>query len=227
MTFRVSLSLAALVLLPGCSLVPWHPFGTPATRVEKAEARVEQAQARAGDVLVEEVFKTSAALDSAAAGNPHGLAVAQQHVATARTLAVQLFGPPQVVDEARWRDLIARQTSIDDKVRALADAENARRLSQIGTLSADLAAKDQALDAANRKVVEYAKEKEAIADRFLKLCWIAGALFGLYFLGQGLQLLASFNPAFQGAANLVNTFVSPVLHSGFSKARKALVAADK
>ena len=101
------------------------------------------------------------------------------------------------------------------------------RIRQIAQLSQDLDAKDQDLDRANKKVLEYAKEKEAIADRFLKLCWAVGILVGLYFLGQVLQFLANFNPAFQNAANLVNTFVSPVLHSGFHKARQALAGAPR
>jgi hypothetical protein len=218
------LAALALLTLSGCSLIPWHPFGTPVTRVATAEARVDLAQSKAGDVLTEEIVKTSAALDEAASGNPRGIPVARQHVAVARTLAVQIFGAPTVSSEAGWRDLVARQTSLDDKVRAIAETENTKRTAQISKLSADLEAKDVALESANKRVAAYAAEKEAIADKFLKLCWVAGILVGLYFLGQGLQLVASFNPAFQGAANLVNTFVSPVMHSGFSKARKALAA---
>jgi hypothetical protein len=220
---RISAIFLAL-LLSGCAYIPWRPFGSPITRSETAAQRVEEAKDRAGAALVEEVYKVSAAIDAASAGSPHGVAVARSHATTAKTLATQIFGPPQVVDEAKWRDLIDRQTSLDDHVRALADAENTKRIGQIAVLSKDLAMKDAALDEANAKVLKYAAEKEAIADKFLKFCWVVGGLFALYFLGQFLQLLASFNPAFQSAANLVNTFVSPVLHSGFSKARKAAAA---
>ena len=40
---------------------------------------------------------------------------------------------------------MARQTSLDESVRKLAEKENARRLEQIGKLSADLQSKDAAL----------------------------------------------------------------------------------
>lgn len=216
--------IALALLVSGCSYIPWRPFGSPITRNESAAQKAEEAKDKAGAALVEEVYKTSAAIDAASAGSPHGIAVARSHVTTAKTLATQIFGPPQVVDEAKWRDLIARQTSLDEKIRTIADAENVKRVGQIATLSKDLALRDAALAESNAKVLQYAKEKEAIADKFLLFCWIAGGLFALYFLGQFLQLVASFNPAFQSAANLVNTFVSPVLHSGFSKARKAAAA---
>jgi hypothetical protein len=210
------------ILLSGCGYFPWHPFGTPVTRVATAEKKLAESKEVAGDGVVEEITKTSLALDAAAAGNVHGIAVAQQHVATAKTLAVQIFGAPQVIDESKWRDLIARQTSLDDKVRSIADADNAKRVSQIAKLSADLDDREAKLKGVNEKLAQYAAEKAEIADRFLKLCWAGGILVGLYFLGQGLQFIASFNPAFQSAANLVNTFVSPVLHSSFHRARQEL-----
>jgi hypothetical protein len=215
-----------LVFLTGCSVFPWHPFGTPLTREKAAEQRVEVARDKAGSALVEETHKTRAAIEIAQT-NPLGLPVALQHSRTAVTLADQIHGAPTVIDEVKWQELINRQTSLDAKIREAANAENSGRIRQIAQLSQDLEVKDRDLDRANKKVLEYAKEKEAIADRFLKLCWAVGILVGLYFLGQVLQFLANFNPAFQNAANLVNTFVSPVLHSGFHKARQALAGTPR
>jgi len=213
----------------GCQWIPWRPFGSPITREQTAQENVLKAKESAGDGLVEEVSKTAFAVDSAIAGNPNALSVAQQHARVAKNIAVQIFGSPTVVNEEGWKNLIDRQTSLDDKIRAAANQENSKRISQLAKLSDDLAEKDHKLELAEKKVLEYAREKEAIADKFLKLCWIAGGLLFLYFLGQILQFLAHFNPAFESAANVVNSIVSPALHSAASKARKALnkATADK
>lgn len=213
----------------GCQWIPWHPFGSPITREQTAQQNVVKAKESAGNGLVEEVSKAAFAIDSAIAGNPNALPVAQQHVRVAKNLATQIFGAPTVVNEEGWKSLIDRQTSLDVKIRDAANQENTKRISQLAKLSDDLAAKDAKLEAAEKKVLEYAKEKEAIADRFLKFIWIVGGLFALYFLGQILQFLAHFNPAFESAANVVNSIVSPALHSAASKARKALnrVTAEK
>jgi len=221
-TLSTSLLVVWIGLLCGCSLIPWRPFGSPLTREAKAEQNVLKAKESAGDGLVEEVSKTSFAIELAAQGNPNALAVAQQHVRVAKNLAYQVFGSPTIVNEEGWKSLIDRQSSLDVKIREEANKENDKRLKELAKLSTDLEKKDGELKKAQDKVVEYAKEKEAIADKFLKLCWIVGILFTLYFLGQILQFLAHFNPAFESAANVVNSIVSPALHSAASKARKAL-----
>jgi hypothetical protein len=211
-----------LATLLGCQLIPWHPFGSPLTREQTAQQNVLKAKESAGNGLVEEVSKAAFAVDAAIAGNPNALPVAQQHVRVAKNLATQIFGTPTVVNEEGWKSLIDRQTSLDAKIRDAANQENSKRVSQIAKLSDDLASRDAKLEVAEKKAMEYAKEKEAIADRFLKFIWIIGGLFALYFLGQILQFLAHFNPAFESAANVVNSIVSPALHSAASKARKAL-----
>jgi len=211
----------------GCQWIPWRPFGSPITREQTAQQNVAKAKESAGDGLVEEVSKAAFAVDSAISGNVHALPVAQKHVRVAKNLATQIFGNPTVINEEGWKNLVERQTSLDDKVRLAANDENDKRIAKIAKLSSDLADKDEKLIEAERKIVEYAKEKEAISDKFLKFCWIVGGLFALYFLGQGLQLLASFNPAFETASNVVNSIVSPALHSAASKARKAINNATK
>ncbi len=216
--------LAALALALGGCAIPWHPFGTPISKAEKAQARVEQATIPVTTALVEEVHKTSLAIDAALAGKPNALETAKGHSRVAVTLADQLYGPPTVINETKWADLISRQTSLDATVRQLADKENARRLAEIGKLSGKLDKTEQARDDADKRAVKAAGELQAFKDRVVFWCWVVGALFVLYFLGQILQFAAHFSPAFEGAANLVNTFVSPALHLGFSKARKALAA---
>lgn len=216
-----------LATLLGCQYVPWHPFGSPITREQAAQQNVLKAKESAGDGLVEEVSKAAFAVDAAISGNVNALPVAQQHVRVAKNLATQIFGTPTVINEEGWKNLVDRQTSLDSKVRDAANNENAKRIGQLAKLSDDLAQKDAKLEAAEKKVLEYAKEKEAIADRFLKFIWIVGGLFALYFLGQILQFLAHFNPAFESASNVVNSIVSPALHSAASKARKALNNATK
>jgi hypothetical protein len=110
-------------------------------------------------------------------------------------------------------------------VRQIADKESAKRLEQIGRLSEDLQKRDAALEVANQRAMEYAKELQGFKDFILKIAWVVGAFFLLYFLGQILQFAANINPAFGTASNFVNAVVSPALHSAAWKARKAAVAA--
>jgi len=220
--------LPVLVLfLSGCSILPsgWNPFGTPLSRVETATAKQEQAQSKVLGAVQEEVHKASHAVQIAKDQNEHGLPVAQQHLQAAKTLLDQVLGPPVLATEQRWRELIDRQTSQDAEVRKLADKESQKRLDQIGKLSQDLQNRDSALEVANQRAQEYAKELQGFKDVVLKIGWVIGAFFALYFLGQILQFAANFNPAFGTASNFVNAVVSPALHSAAYKARKATAAA--
>lgn len=227
---RVLLPVSALVLclfLGGCSILPsnWNPFGTPLSRVESAATKQEQAQGKVLGAVQEEVHKASHAIQAAQNSNPHGLQVASQHVQAAKTLVDQALGPPVLATEQKWRDLVARQTSLDEEVRKIADKESQKRLEQIGKLSQELQNRDTALEAANQRANEYAKELQASRDFWLKVTWVVGAFFVLYFLGQILQFAANLNPAFGTASNFVNAVVSPALHSAAWKARKAAAAA--
>jgi hypothetical protein len=215
------------LLLSGCSVFPsgWNFFGTPVSRGEKAAEKQEQAQRKVLAVVQEEIHKTDKAIDAAISGNSFGLPVAKQHSSAAKSLVDQVLGPPTFPILQKWNDLVARQTSLDEEVRKIADKESAKRLEQIGKLSADLQSKDAALAAANERVKEYANELQAFKDFWLKIAWVVGGFFVLYFLGQILQFAANINPAFGTASNFVNAVVSPALHSAAYKARKAAVAA--
>lgn len=214
-------SLLLVFLISGCAL-PFHPFGTPVSAVKKDQQKVDQAEIKVGVALQEEIHKVDTAIDQSIAGNPHGLQVAKSHSVTAKSLAGQLFGAPSVGDEQRWRDLILRQTALDDAVRAEANKENARRIETIAKLSTDLEVKTAKLEQAEQRALDYAGQLQAFKDKVMKWVWIVGALFALFFLGQFLQLLAHFNPAFHTAANAVNAIVNPVMHASFAKIRKAL-----
>lgn len=215
------------LFLTGCSIIPsgWNPFGTPVSRVQKAEEKADTAERKVLVAVQEEVHKADHAVSAAQAGNPHGLNVAQQHVRAARSLVDQALGAPPFVTEQKWRELIDRQTSLNEEVRQIADKETAKRLEQIGKLSQDLQSKDAALAAAQEKANEYAKELQVFKDFVLKIAWVVGALFALYFLGQILQFLANRNPAFGTASNFVNAVVSPAMHLAAYRARKAAAAA--
>lgn len=224
---RHSILFASALLLQGCSLVPsgWWLFKTPVEKAEVAEKKLEEAQTKALVAAQESAHKTQAALEKAKAGNPHALPVAIEHNRTAVQLLDQALGYPTVESQRRWQDLIDRQTSLDEKVRAIAAEENEKNLRQIGKLSEELQKRDVAVDAANERARQYAGELQSFKDSVLKIGWVIGGLFVLYFLGQILQLLANLNPAFGTAANVVNAVVSPALHAGFHKARKAAAAA--
>lgn len=206
------LALISCLLLAGCSYIPWHPFGSPLTAEKKAEQRVELAKSKAGDALVEEVHKTKDAVDLAVAGNARALTVAQEHARVAVTLANQVHGAPTVIDERKWQDLVARQAALDEKVREIAATENARRLNQIDRLSSDLDRKSSDLDSARAEALQYAKEKEAIADRFLKVCWAVGAVVALLVIARILAFVAQFYPGLAPASEIVNGALSKVLH---------------
>lgn len=223
---RILLPVLCL-FLGGCSIIPsgWNPFGTPISRVEKAETKQEQAQGKVLGAVQEEVHKASHAIQAAQNSNPHGLQVASQHVQAAKTLVDQALGPPVLATEQKWRDLVARQTSLDEEVRKIADKESQKRLEQIGKLSQELQNRDAALEVANQRAQEYAKELQGFKDVVLKIAWVVGGFFVLYFLGQILQFAANLNPAFGTASNFVNAVVSPALHSAAWKARKAAAAA--
>jgi hypothetical protein len=223
---RLSAVLLCL-LLTGCSILPsgWNPFGTPATRVERASDRQQVAEQKVLVAVQEEVHKTGYAIDGAVAGNKFALSVAQQHQRSAVSLLNQALGTPPLPTEQKWRELVDRQTSLDDTVRREAEKENSRRQEQLGKLSKDLESKEAALDAANQRAVEYAKELQGFKDFVLKIGWVVGGLFLLYFLGQILQFAANINPAFGTASNFVNAVVSPAMHSAAYRARKAAAAA--
>lgn len=220
---RTAFLFAIAICLAGCAL-PFHPFGTPISSAKKAEQKVVQAEAKVGSALQEEVHKVDTAIDQAAAGNPHGLEVAKSHSLVAKSLVDQLYGTPAVGDETKWRELILRQTSLDQKVRDEANEENRRKIAQIAKLSGALEDRTAALDKAEAKALDYAGQLQEFKDRIMKWVWIVGGLFALFFLGQFLQLLANFNPAFHTAANAVNAIVNPVMHASFAKARKLVSA---
>lgn len=219
------LVLIFALLLSGCSIVPssWR-FSTPVSRVEKAETKQEQAEQKVLSAVQEEVHKASQALQKDPA-NPYTIPVSKQHIQAAQSLVDQALGAPTLKTEQAWRDLIDRQTSLDDEVRKVAEKESLKRLEQIGKLSQDLESKDAALAAAQAKATEYAKELQGFKDTALKIGWVVGGFFVLYFLGQILQFAANLNPAFGTASNFVNAVVSPALHSAAYKARKAAAAA--
>ncbi len=212
---------AGILFLGGCSIFPWHPFGTPVTKAEKAAEKVELAAQQALTSAQEATHKFNYALREAKIGNPLALDVAIDQGRIAESLLDQVLGQPKVGDEQKWRDLVLRLVSENEKVRKGAQQENEKNLSDLSKLSKVLEERTQALDAANKKAIDYAAELQAFKDKFFKVLWIIGGLVFLYFLGQILQLLANFNPAFETAANAVNAVVSPALHSAASKARKS------
>ena len=223
----ITLVVLWLAALTGCQSFPWHPFGSPITREASSQRNASTAKESVGNAIVEEVSKASFALDSALYGNPHALPVAKKHITVAKDLAAQIFGIPTVINEDGWKRLVERQTSIEYEVRLAANGENNQRLASISKLSQELDDSSAALKDAQSKLLDYARDKEATAGFFLKFLWVVGCLFAVYLLGQILQLIANFNPAFETASNVVNAIVSPALHSSASRARKALIAATE
>jgi hypothetical protein len=221
---RLIIVAVAALFLSGC-FSPWHPFGTPVSRAEKAADKVEVASHNALVSSQEAVHKFNFALEAVRSGNLLALDVAQEHGRIAESLLDQVLGQPKVGEVQKWRDLVMRLVSENEKIRTAAEKENAKNFSKVSELSSLLEDRSKALEIANRKANEYAADLQAFKDKFYKVLWVIGGLVFLYFLGQILQFLANFNPAFETAANAVNAIVSPALHSAASKARKAAVRA--
>lgn len=218
------LAAALLFVLAGCSWIPWHPFGTPLTAEKKAEAKENTARADVVSGAQAAIHKASYALDLALVGNPRALALARDFLNDGESLIDQAEGAPSARNETAWRDLVARLASDNAKVRASAEKENAANDKRIAEISDKLAAAMKATEAAEARALKYAAEKEQVAGWFLKLCWISGILLALYFSGQILAFLAHFNPAFAGASRIINSIVSPAMHSLLHRAESAIAA---
>lgn len=219
------LALALAAVLSGCAYTPWHPFGTPITSEKVAQERVVVAERAALGSAQELVHKFNYAIEQVRLGNVLAVDVASAQAREAEQLLDQALGAPLVGDEAKWRDLVIRLVSDNSKIRTDAQAEDAKNFSRLAKLSTALDERSRDLSAAEKRVTEYAAEKEKIADRYNKVLWVVGGLFLLYFLGQILAMLAHFNPAFEAASNTVNAIISPALHSIAAKAKRAVASA--
>lgn len=170
------------------------------------------------------VHKFNFAIEQAKLGNILAVDVAVSQGWEAEQLLDQVLGAPRVGEEAEWRDAVLRLVSDSAETREAAQREEKKRFSRVSEVSKQLEDRSASLAEAHSEVTAYAKEKEAVLDRYHKLILVAGIFLAVYFSGQVLAFLAHFNPAFETASNAVNAIISPALHSAASKARKALVA---
>lgn len=224
---RRTVAVLCLALLAGgCSYIPWHPFnlGNPVAQAEAAGKKEQAAERQLFFSAQELVHKADYALSKKPPGDLV-VDVARAQLRVAEQALDQALGQPKLSEESKWTDLVDRLTSDNAKVRARAAEDNADALSRIEKLSQKLQDAEQAKTRADDRALKTAAELQSLKDNVLKWAWGIGALFLLYFLGQILQFIASFNPAFETASNLVNTFVSPALHAAAHKARRAASAA--
>lgn len=211
-----------MLCFAGCSYVPWHPFGTPLTSEKKAEEKVDKSERQLMFAAQEAVHKFNFAIDLAKAGNLRAIDVAEEQGRYAQAALDQALGTPKIGDDQKWHDLVARLVSENAEVREKAEKENVKSNSKIADLSADLESMRKKLTTAENKALEYAGEKEKIADHFLKICWVLGGLAFVWVLSQLLRVAANFVPALAPFSAIANGVVAPAMHYELQKAKRGL-----
>lgn len=224
MTVRPLLILAACLLLAlsGCAWVPsaLRIGGTPLERVEKREEKQDAAKERLLKASQEAAHKTADALAAAPESRP--VEVARDFATEAASGLDQALGAPTAGDAAKWQDLVRRLISEDAKVREQAERERSADRAEIARLGDKLAEATAATVRAEEKALKYAAEVDRIADILRKAVWLIGGVVVLWVLSQALSIAARFNPAFAGAASLVNTVAAPAVQYAFSRAKTGL-----
>ena len=217
--------LAVLLLCSftaGCSWIPSaiRVGGTPIERAEKKEDKEDAAKDKLLKKGQEAAHKAKEALSAAPESRP--VEVAKDFASEVVASMDQALGAPQVGETAQWKDLVQRLLSEDAKIRAKAEAERNADRAEIARLSDRLAEASAATVRAEEKAMKYAKEVDRIADILRKAIWLIGGVVVLWVLSQVLSIAARLNPAFSGAASMVNTIAAPAVQFAFSRAKTGL-----
>lgn len=204
--------------LSGCALLPtWRPWGTPIERAEKKDKQEQQAKEKTLEGVQE--LTTKARLSLNAAGDARPVVLAGDFLDKANALLAQSVGTPDFAAREQWAKLVTDLLSENAQVRAAAEAQRDRDTARLSELSSRLSEATLARERAEDKVREYAKENEALANYFRKAVWIIVGLGGLWLLSQALSIVARINPAFSGAASLVNAVAAPAVQYTLNKAQ--------
>lgn len=214
--------IGTFFLFAGCSLVPsnWKLFGTPITRLEKNEKKEDAVRDRVYEKSRELAHKEQAALAKAAPSRE--VEVAKDFNDELVALLDQARGPAILSDLAKWQNEVDRLCSEDLAIRAKADLQRAKERGETEKLSAKLAEAEARTERAEAKATQYAKEKEAQANFFLKIIWAVGAVFGIWLLFQMLSIAAKFMPALAPFAAVANGILAPAVAHSLSRATDGL-----
>ena len=209
--------------LAGCMALPriFNPFPSPIEKFDKKEQKETDAQNKVLDQAQEAVHKAEAAAN---AGVPsRAKDVSLDFLRQAKALLDQVRGTPTAAQVAAWSDLVARLLSENAEIRAKAEADRQADAVKVAEIADKLAAATAEREKAAAKIREYALENEKLADLVRKIYWIGGSLAGLWLIGQGLALVARFNPAFGAASAVVNSVAAPAVQYVYTRAQTGLV----
>lgn len=200
----------ATALLAGCTIWPsnWRIGGSPLDKNERAQAKLTAAQEKAVLGAQAAVHKAEMSLVAAPVDN-RPVNVARDFVAEARLLLDQAKGAPTYAQEMEWRELVAGLLSENSAVRAAAEKQRASDVATTSDLAHRLANATAAAERANTRALDYAHERDGLADFAGKLKLGFFALIGLLILGSVLSLAARFMPALGLASKVVNGIVTP------------------
>jgi hypothetical protein len=204
------LSGAVAALLTACTVWPsnWRIGGSPLDRNERAEKKLAATQGAAIAQAQAAVHKAETALQSAPADN-RPVAVARDFIGEASALLDQSVGAPTAADVFAWRALVAGLLSDNAAVRAQAERQRTADAATTADLAHRLTAATLTAERANARALDYARDREALADFAGKLKLGFFALIALFVLGTLLSLAARFFPAFGLASKVINGVVAP------------------
>lgn len=215
---------AALILsVVGCTLWPstWRLGGSPLDKNERTQKQLDARQGEAVAHAQAAVHKAGTALQSAPADN-RPVVVARDFLAEAAALLDQAKGAPTAADSAAWRELVAGLLSDNAQTRAAAERERATQLASTHALAERLAEATAKAERANARALDYAREREELADFAGKLKLGFFAIIGLFVLGTILSIAARFFPAFGLASKVVNSVVAPGITFAAHRAQEGL-----
>ncbi len=217
----LAVSLVALALT-GCALWPstWRIGGTPLEKTEHAKQQLAAAQADAIGGAQAAVHQAGIAL--ASAPDSRAVVVARDFVAEAQALIDQARGAPNAAEVQRYREVVAGLLSENAAVRAAAEKQRATDSAANGELAQKLAAAMAKAERADARALEYARDREGLADFAAKLKLGFYLLIGLLVLGTVLSVAARFVPQLGLAAKVINGVVAPGITFAAHRAQRGL-----
>lgn len=218
-----SLIVASVALvLAGCSLWPstWRIGGTPLEKNERAKQQQQAAKDDAMGGAQAAVHQASIAL--ASAPDSRAVVVARDFLSEAQAIIDQVHGAPSAATAQHYREVVAGLLSENAAVRAAAEKQRATDSAANTELATKLAAATAKAERADARALEYARDRESLADLAGKLKLGFFALVGLLVLGSALSFAARFFPQLGLASKVINGVVAPGMTFVAHRAQRGL-----
>lgn len=240
MKLRLISAIAAVLIFVGCATVrtAWHDLtGTPAAAAEKADQKVEKAEAKvdtAKNLLVDDAHtkvvlaellsryiaeqsRTADALRTTLSGAKADLDTARGALPPGELIELR-----QVVDQLRSNN--AKTVAVAEQAIAALDTSSAAHAEILRTTLAETERLRTKADAADAAALDWARERDATArkwDRLWLWIWIAA---GAWIAAQVLPMVAKLIPAVAPAATAISAIASPI--STYALGRAKALAKD-